>query len=464
MSTSARTAEEIATTTQGPRPLPELGPQRVGEQLPSAEATLDNGLRVVAVQSGAVPMVELRLTVPFAGADPTHPARAEVLAAALLAGTPGRDRLQVDTELAAVGAELSAQVDPEHLSVDGSVLVEGLPVLFDVLADVLTAATYPDREVDGERDRLIERIEVARSQPGVLAREAMLRRCFGDHPSASEVPRAEDVAGVTAEQVRALHRGALVPRGSLLVLVGDLEPARALELVGSALAGWTSEATAAVLPPWPQISPADTLLVNRAGAVQSQIRLAAQGVSRHDPDYPAAQLANLVFGGYFSSRLMENVREDKGYTYGASSVLDMSQAGAVLIVSLDTSRETTAAALMETHYELSRVVLVPPTDAEIDSARQYAIGSLAISLATQGGLASTLARLLALGLQPDWVRTHPLRLAATTNDEVRAAAKRLFGPGRFTGIVQCDAAALADTLLAVGGVDHQPVELESVAP
>ncbi|MGZ4532813.1 MAG: M16 family metallopeptidase, partial [Mycobacteriaceae bacterium] len=161
---------------------------------------------------------------------------------------------------------------------------------------------------------------------------------------------------------------------------------------------------------------------------------------------------------------MENVREDKGYTYGASSVLDMSQAGAVLIVSLDTSRETTAAALMETHYELSRVVLVPPTDAEIDSARQYAIGSLAISLATQGGLASTLARLLALGLQPDWVRTHPLRLAATTNDEVRAAAKRLFGPGRFTGIVQCDAAALADTLLTVGGVDHQPVELESVAP
>ncbi|MGZ4556149.1 MAG: insulinase family protein, partial [Mycobacteriaceae bacterium] len=174
MSTSARTAEEIATTTLGPRSLPDLGPQRVGEQLPSAETTLDNGLRVVAVQSGAVPMVELRLTVPFAGADPTHPARAEVLAAALLAGTPGRDRLQVDTELATVGAELSAQVDPEHLSVDGSVLVEGLPVLFDVLADVLTAATYPDREVEGERDRLVERIEVARSQPGVLAREAML--------------------------------------------------------------------------------------------------------------------------------------------------------------------------------------------------------------------------------------------------------------------------------------------------
>jgi len=194
--------------------------------------------------------------------------------------------------------------------------------------------------------------------------------------------------------------------------------------------------------------------VDRAGAVQSQIRLVTQGVSRLDARYPAAQLANLVFGGYFSSRLMENVREDKGYTYGASSGLEMSQAGAVLTVALDTSRETTAAALMETVYELSRVVLVPPTDAEIDSARQYAIGALSISLATQAGLASTLVRLLPLGVQPDWVRTHPQRLAATTNDEVRAAAQQLFGPGRFTGIVQCDVAAVGETLQAVGGVER----------
>ena len=454
MSDTVRTAEEIASTPQGPRPLPSLGDQRVGAELAQTETVLGNGLRVLAVRSSAVPMAELRLAVPFAGTEAEHPAQAEVLAAALLAGTGRRDRLQIDTDLAAVGAELSAAVDPEHLALDGSVLIEGLPVLLDVLGDVLTAASYPDREVDGERDRLVERLEVARSQPGVLAREALLRRCFGAHPSASEVPEAEDVAVVTAAQVRQLHARAVVPDGSLLVLVADLEPAQALELVGAALAGWSAEVAAAVLPPWPPITPAATLLVDRAGAVQSQIRLVTQGVSRLDARYPAAQLANLVFGGYFSSRLMENVREDKGYTYGASSGLEMSQAGAVLTVALDTSRETTAAALMETVYELSRVVLVPPTDAEIDSARQYAIGSLSISLATQAGLASTLVRLLPLGVQPDWVRTHPQRLAATTNGEVRAAAQQLFGPGRFTGIVQCDVAAVGETLQAVGGVER----------
>ncbi|WP_127783664.1 pitrilysin family protein [Rhodococcus sp. X156] len=453
MTSPARTAEQIATTALGPRALPELGEQRAAAERAQVETVLDNGLRVLAVQNTSVPMVEIRLGVPFAGSEPTHPARAEVLSAALFAGTDRRDRYQVDTELAAVGADLSAGVDPEHLAVDGSVLAEGLPVLLDVLADVLTGATYPDREVDGERSRLVERLEVARSQPGVLAREALLHRAFGDHPSANEVPQAEDVAAVTAEQVRQLHAQAVVPRGSLLVLVGDLDPEDAVAQVRSALAGWTSEATAAVLPPWPAIAPADVLLVDRPGAVQSQIRLVTQGVSRLDETYPAAQLANLVFGGYFSSRLMENVREDKGYTYGASSGMETSSAGAILSVSLDTSRETTAAALMETTYELGRVVHVPPTDAEIASARQYAIGALSISLSTQSGLASTLARLLPLGVDADWVRTHPLRLAEVSNDDVRAAAARMFGPGRFTGIVQCDVATIGADLGTLGSVE-----------
>lgn len=455
---TSRTAAEIATTATGPRELPPLGPQSSGAELVSADTVLESGLRVLVVQRATVPVVELRLVVPFA--EPAgfttgspHVGSAEVLAATLLAGTSRRDRLALDTELAAVGAEVGASVDPERLVLGGSVLAEGLEVLLDVLADVLTGATYPVEEVDSERDRLVERLEVARSQPGVLAREAVLRRSLAGHPSAHEVPETAEVTAVTAGDVRALHARSVVPRGSLLVLVGDVQPEAAVEQVRTALNGWSSEHTAAVLDPWPTITPAPTLLVDRSGAVQSQIRLVAQGVARTDPGYPAAQLANLVFGGYFSSRLMENVREDKGYTYGASSGLDASQAGQVLTVELDTSRETTAAALMETVYELARVVLVPPTDAEISSARQYAIGALSISLATQSGLASTLSRLVPLGLEPGWIREHPGRLAATTDAEVRAAAARIFGPGRFTGIVQGDAAVLSEVLTALGSVE-----------
>lgn len=448
----SRTAEQIAVTEQGPRALPELAEQRARTEFTSVDEVLASGLRVLLVRRPTVPMVELRLAVPFAGEDATHTAVAEVLAATLLAGTATRDRLGIDTELAAVGAELGADVDPESLSVSGSVLAEGLPAVLDVLGDVLSRATHPEAEVSNERARLVDRLEVARSQPGMLAREAVLRRTFGEHPSVREVPEPARVAQVTDAQVRELHARAVVPRGSLLVLVGDLEPAAALAQVGRALGSWSSTVQARVLPAWPELTPAPTLLVDRPGAVQSQVRLVAPGVSRHEPRYPAAQLANLVFGGYFSSRLMENLREEKGYTYSASSGFDASSAGTVLTINFDTSRETTAAALAETTAELSRALTDPPTDAEIMSARQYAVGSLLLSLATQGGLAGTLVRLLPLGLGPDWVRRHPERLMAVTDEEVRAQLPLLFAPERFTGIVQADATTSTDALLAVGVV------------
>ncbi|GAB2924794.1 pitrilysin family protein [Rhodococcus aerolatus] len=447
-----RTPEEIATTATGPRPLPPLDRQRVARKPSLAEATLDSGLRVVAVRRAGVPMVELRLVVPLAGTHRTHAARAELLAATLTAGTATRSRWDVDTELAAVGGELAVAVDPERLSLGAAVLAEGLPRALEVLADVLTAATFPGRQVEGERDRLVERLDVARSRPGVAVREALLRRALGEHPSVHEMPASADVAAVSAAAVRTMHRRSVLPAGSLLVLVGDLRPARTLERVAQALAGWTATGTATTLPPWRTPPPGPLELLDRPGAVQSQVRLVADGVSRHDPTYPAAQLANLVLGGYFSSRLVENVREDKGLTYGAHSGFDATTAGTLLTVELDTARETTAAALWETRYELGRMLTAPPTDDEVDAARRYAVGSLTMGLATQAGMASNLSRLVPLGLDVDWVRTHPARLAATTADDVRAAAARLFAPSRFVTVVQGDAAELAGPLAALGPV------------
>ena len=120
--------------------------------------------------------------------------------------------------------------------------------------------------------------------------------------------------------------------------------------------------------------------------MQSQLRLSAPALPRLDRRYAALQLANLVFGGYFSSRWMENVREDKGYTYGAHSGTEFVPGGAVLSVETDVASDVTAAALLETRYELGRMTAVPPTADEIDAARRYAVGSLLISLDSQGGL------------------------------------------------------------------------------
>ena len=447
-----RTAEEIGRTAVGPRPLPPLGPTRDVPLPDVEERTLPNGLRVLAAHRTGIPMVELRLRVPFAGDAPEHPAVAELLAETLLTGTPTRDRVAIDDELAAVGADLSGTVDPERFLLSGSGLVAGLPDVLGVLADVLTAATHPDAEVARERERLVERITMARAQPRTIAREALQRKRFGTHPITRELPTAAEVAEVDAAQVRALQAASLVPGGSILTLVGDLDPAAALAEVEKQLAGWTADHAARELAPPPAIVAGDLELVHRPGSVQSQLRLTAPAVGRADPEYAALQVANLVFGGYFSSRWMENVREDKGYTYGAHSGIEFVPGGGVLGVDTDVASDVTAAALLETRYELGRLTAVPPTKEEVDAARAYAIGSLLISLDNQGGLASTIAALAADGLTIDWIRGHPARLEDVTAEQVAAVALRYFAPTVFTGVIVGDADVIGPGVRALGGV------------
>jgi predicted Zn-dependent peptidase len=408
-------------------------------------------LRVIAVHQSTVPMVELRLRIPFAGTDPLHAARAEVLAATLLTGTERRDRVAVDTDLALVGADLDAGVDPERLSISGNALASGFETLLDVLTDALTAAAHRDGEVGRERDRLVERITVSRAQPGTIAREALQKHRYGDHPYTREMPQAADVAGVSAEEVRALHQACVLPRGSVLVLVGDLDLDKAIAQVETATSGWVSEQSAAVLPALPEVVGGDLLLVHRPGAVQSQLRMSAQAVPRTDPRYPALQLANLAFGGFFSSRLVENIREDKGYTYHARSSLEFTPSGATLLIDTDTASAVTAAALLEVRYELGRLGLVPPSESEVDTVRQYGIGSLLIATASQSGLASQLGALAPLGLGAEWLAGHPARLAAVTSEEITTAALEFFAPARYTGVIVGDAEQLG-ALRGLGGV------------
>ncbi|TLW89706.1 insulinase family protein [Saccharomonospora piscinae] len=450
--TSHRSAEEIGRTPQGPREVPPLATLRPAADLSHVDTVLAGGLRVLAVHKPAVPMVEVRLSIPFAGDDPLHAATAEVLAETLLTGTRRRDRVGIDTDLALIGGDVGTMVNPEHLTISGSALAEKLPQLLDVLADVLTEASYSDGEVNREADRISERLAVARTQPRVIAREALQRRRYGTHPYTREMPLAEDVAAVVPEAVRSLHVAAVLPGGSTLVVVGDVAPDVVLSEVERVLGGWAREGRARTLPELPDLDPADVVLVDRPGAVQSQIRLSAQAVPRTDPRYPALQLANLAYGGYFSSRLVENIREDKGYTYGAHSGFEFTGDKATLQVDADTASDVTAAALLETRYELSRLGLVPPTDDEVDSVRQYAVGTLLIASSSQAGLASQLAALCAVGLGVDWLVEHPRRLAAVTTEDVAQAALDFFAPHRFTGVVVGDAELLAPKLTALGGV------------
>src|SRR5262249_19583971 len=148
-------------------------------------------------------------------------------------------------------------------------------------------------------------------------------------------------------------------------------------------------------------------VVDRPGSVQSTLRMGRLALLRTDPGFPALHLANLVFGGYFTSRWTENLREDKGYTYGPHSRVEQHGLGAELSLSVEVQSEVTAPALLETLYELGRIAALPVTATEVAAVQQYAIGTLALSTATQAGLASTLSGLFPFGLGLDWINDFP---------------------------------------------------------
>ncbi len=414
------------------------------------ERLLPNGLRVLAVRRASVPVVELRLRIPASAADPKSAgaksgrsrAAATLLAETMLTGTETHDRSQLATELQTLGAGLAASIDNDRLALVGSVLAPNLKQLLALLAEVIHSASYPKREVSGERDRLVDELAIARSQPAVLAREALLARLYGKHPYAVEIPSPDALEAITAKQLRTLHERTVSPKGAVLTLVGDLRPAAALDAVEAALDGWSGRA-AKPMPRLPKHVPGGVTIVDRPGAVQTNIRLGGPALPRTAPNYAALQVANVVFGGYFSSRLVNNIREDKGYTYSPRSSIEHATAGSRLIVAADVATEVTAPALLEILYELGRVALLPLGEDELAAAKRYAAGTLALSTATSSGLASTLSMLAGHDLGPDYLREHSAALSAVDAAAIAGVAEE-FAPTDFAAVLLGDASVITE--------------------
>jgi zinc protease len=438
--------------------IPAVAAPEALEVPPVQERTLRNGLRVLAVRRVSVPVVELRLRIPVgppggkkggqaAGRAAAGRAAAALLGETMLAGTADRDRGQLASELQMLGAGLSANIDNDRLAIVGSVLAPNLRKLLALLAEVIRSASYPKREVSGERERLVAELAIARSQPAVQAREALLARLYGTHPYAVELPVPTALEEVTAKQLRTLHAKTVSPVGAVLTLVGDLRPAAALDAVEAALAGWSGRAAEA-LPELPKHVPGGVTIVDRPGAVQTNLRLGGPALSRTAPNYAALQVANVVFGGYFSSRLVNNIREDKGYTYSPRSSIEHAAAGSRLVVAADVATGVTAPALLEVLYELGKVTLLPLGEDELAAARHYAAGTLALSTSTSAGIASTLSMLAGSGLGPDYLREHSAALTAVDAAAVAEVAGQ-FAPTDLAAVLLGDAAVITDPVEAI---------------
>lgn len=436
-------------------PIPALGRPRPLRLPAVADGTLPNGLRVLIARRPGIPRFECRLVVPMsASRDQRDSARFRLLTETVLSGTPSRSSRDIAETLQAMGAALGTYADTEQLIVGGSSLSSRRRPFLDLFGEVLADAAFPADEVSIERDRVVQEIALQRSQPGTIAADALARRMYGSHPYGWGTPDAEAVASVGAATLRRLHHQRVLPGGSVLVLVGDLDPDKTVADVEAAFAAWpTGAARRHPVPPTVELPP-PLLLVDRPGSVQTTVRFAGPGLPRTDPGYPALSLAVMVYGGYFVSRLNDNIRERKGYTYGAYSRIEQRKAAAQVTIATDVGREVTAPALVEIEHELGRMVTTPIEQAELESARRYVQGSLAMGTQTQAGLTAYLATVVSSGLPVTYLRDYPKALEQVTVADVQASARRFLGPHRLARVLVGDAETVEPAIAPLYAVEH----------
>jgi len=418
------------------------------------EQVLANGLTVWAIRRPGIPLVQLRMVVPTSRAKvpAADRARQRLLARTLLAGTERRNQSEIAAALQGLGGGLAAGADAEDFSMSGSARATNLRPLVELVREALDEATFPEDEVVTERQRLQQELAMAVSQPSTIARTAVIHEVFGRHPYGDPLPTAGQVAAVRRGHLGSYLRERVGPAGGHLVLVGDLPAGRLIGAAEELLGGWTSGAPTSPLPPAPAFVPGPIVLVDRPGSVQTSIRLAGPGLPRRHPDAAALALAVTILGGSFSSRLNANLREDKGWTYSPHATVDHLQVASLLTVSAEVATGVTVPSLVEIGHELGRMATLPVTAEEIDSARRYRIGSAALSIQTQSGLASQLVILAANGLDAAWLRGAPARYAKVTVDDVLRVSRRYLGPGRLVTVLVGDAAQIRDDVEALGPV------------
>lgn len=428
----------------------EIGPLATIKLPRVAEHTTSTGLKIVALRQPSIPRFQLRLKMPGGKAWDLHRGnRARVASSALMTGTRSRSELELARELQGLGASMSAGVGLDHLSVSGSGLSANFDAYIEILAEVLTEPAYSREEVEIVKEQSAQGLSIRKADPSVMAHDRLVKALYGAHPYGRGTPAPESVKRVRSRDVREYFRSHARPEGSTLVIVGDLSPAKAIRALEERMCNWRGRARGHKPARAAVATRQRTLLIDRPGAVQTNIRVGGLAIARSHPDYFDFVMANTIFGGYFSSRLVEKVREERGYSYSPRSGIEHHRRASVFNVSADVATEVTAAALVEIRYELSRMATAPVSQAELEAARTYVSGVTALSVQTQAGMAGYLSTLYSAGLDASYLKDLHKRLGSVTIESVRRAAATYLTPPSLITVMVGDAAKTAQEISTI---------------
>jgi len=447
---ATRAATEMHTT------VPPLSPERQVTWPKRTRARLANGLEVVLAESHTIPKFhgELFLRSGNAAAASRAPGLAEMTSTVLRTGTAKRASRQIEDDLRRLGADLSSHAGVDNSAIGFAGLSELAEPLLQLVNELAREAVFPEPEFERERRQKLEEVKLDRTQPGFLAGERLRKVLFGAHPYAQVAPSEQQVAAYRRDDLLSIYRDFYTPENALLLMVGDFDSDAMLETIERVFGSWSGHKPVVAPSPEPGKPHGRRVhLVHVPGAVQTQILTGTHAITRKHPDWIKLGLTNSLYGGAFNSRLVMNIREDKGFTYSPRSGVNAMRQYGYFSVSAAVRNDVVAASLTEIFYELDKLRALPVPEPELADARNYVSGVFSLGLATQDGLLSQLATVALNDLPDDYLETYREKVRALTPDDLLSTARKYFDSANMQIVVVGDRTQIEPQAALFGDLD-----------
>ncbi len=408
------------------------------------EAELSNGIKVVAVQTGNVPIASIAMLVPGGSkTDPRDKAGLAQMAAALVdKGVDGMDEAAIAAEFESLGASFGAGAGSDGATFALTAPVANIEQAGALAAKLVRGANYPQDVFDRERKRAMDGLSVSMKEPGPLARYVARVAMYGDAPYGTQPDGTrESLTQISRDDLLEHRRGYFHPRAMQIVVSGGIAPEQAIAVAEGMFGDWEVGTSPAAVPQEAAGNdmPVRTIVVDMPDAGQASVIAAVRAPSRQDPDYFPLELANSVLGGGSSGRLFEEIRTKRSLSYGAYSGFADRRDESILQASAQTKNETADEVAKLFLDEFERLGSEPLSEDLLQKRRLYLSGSQARALETSGGFNSIVATLLQQGLPPEEASMFSERLAAVDPSAASKAAQDYVDPAKATIVIVGDA-------------------------
>jgi len=448
---------------------PELGPPPKVSLPPITTRQLPNGLKLMIVEQHELPLADFVLLVGSGStADPaSKPGIANLLSAMLREGTTTRKSLEIADQIAFLGIRLSPTSSWESSTLSLHTPTAQLDSALALFADVALHPSFPANEFERVRKTQLTELLQLRDQGAAIASIAFPAIIYGSaHPYGAPAQGTEaSVKALTTGDLQSYYQANFRPNNATLIVVGDVTPAQVEQKINALFGGWQRADIPQINYSEPPKSGTTTIyLIDKPGAAQSSFRIGAVGVPRSTQDYFALTVMNTILGGSFTSRLNQNLRETRGYTYGAGSRFDMRRAAGPFLASAEIVTAKSDSALLEFMKELNGIrQLVPP--AELSRAKRYLQLQLPGNFETTQQIAAALVPVALYGLPLDYYNNYVQSIEGVTQADVARVAQQYINPGSLAVVIVGDRKTIEAGLkatnvgpIAIRDISGQPIQ------